>query len=48
MNTGESGNVMSPHFDDMVIPFSKGELTRLAEERPARRVMVVPVGGTAQ
>lgn len=39
-STGQSGNVLSPHYDDMVQPFNDGELYRLMVNKPVTNAQV--------
>lgn len=46
VSTGQSGNVMSEHFDDMVLPFSRAEIVPLDTEHDAdTRLKLVPSVG---
>lgn len=48
ISAGESGNVMSPHFDDMFTPFARGELTQSAAEQQKRMLTIFPAEGVTQ
>ena len=43
LSTGQSGNIMSEHFDDMILPFSRVELTQFGvEHQPGAALNLVP------
>lgn len=45
VSTGQSGNIMSPHFSDMVQPFSDHKLIKKPEDRQSsEKLQLFPVG----
>lgn len=46
VSTGASGNLMSPHFDDMIIPFSNNQLTQFnTNNKPKEIINLIPLAG---
>ncbi len=46
LSTGQSGNIMSPHFDDMIDPFAQGHLANFPIATQARDTLhLVPAAG---
>ncbi|WP_158587199.1 penicillin acylase family protein [Motilimonas pumila] len=39
LSTGQSGNVMSPHFADMIVPFANGELAPLVDKSQTSEIL---------
>ncbi|MES2825584.1 MAG: penicillin acylase family protein [Pseudomonadota bacterium] len=39
LSTGESGNIMSEHFDDMIIPFSRNQLIPFGVNNPSKEIL---------
>ncbi len=38
-STGQSGNIVSPHYDDMIIPFSGGQLVPIAANKRSEEIL---------
>lgn len=46
LSTGQSGNVMSPHFGDMVVPFASNQLTTDVGNEPLNKIInLIPTSG---
>lgn len=46
LSTGASGNLMSAHFDDMVVPFSRNQLTPFVKDSTSKEVLyLAPLNG---